>query len=76
VFEKGDTVLVHLALPTGYETLSESIMGEVVWVTPLPRRGDYGVGIRFDEMEKKKPRLYKHIKFLEGAASSLSPLID
>ncbi|MDC4228281.1 MAG: PilZ domain-containing protein (plasmid) [Candidatus Manganitrophus sp.] len=65
IYRQGDIVCVRLALPHGYETLTESISGEVVWVTSLPRRGDYGVGIRFEQMEKEKPRLFHHISSLK-----------
>lgn len=65
VYRRGDIVCVRLALSHAYETLSESITGEVVWVTVLPRRGDYEVGIRFEQMEEEKPRLFHHIRLLE-----------
>lgn len=69
-YRRGDIVCVRLALPQGYETLAESITGEVVWVARLPRRGDYGIGIRFEQMEREKPRLFQHIRLLEEMASA------
>ncbi|TAK10238.1 MAG: PilZ domain-containing protein [Candidatus Manganitrophaceae bacterium] len=66
-YEKGELVVIHLALAAGQEeTITESIAGEVAWVAPLPDGTHYSVGIRFDKMEIEKPRLYEHIKQLEG----------
>jgi Tfp pilus assembly protein PilZ len=65
-YEKGDLVLIHLALTADHhETIAESIMGEVVWIAPLSDGTHYAVGIRFDRMEHEKPNLYAHIKHLE-----------
>lgn len=65
-YKKGDLILVHIALTTDKnETLDESIMGEVAWVSTMPGEYSYAVGIRFSNMIPEKPRLYNYIKHLE-----------
>lgn len=65
-YQKGDLVVIRLALPTEpHETITDSIAGEVAWIAPLPDGTHYAVGIRFDNMKVERPRLYAHIKHLE-----------
>ncbi len=64
-YQNGDLVLIEFSLTAGDETVSESIMGEVVWIAPLPDKAHHAVGIRFDRMMEEKPKLYAHIKHLE-----------
>lgn len=65
-FNKEELVLVELSLPTDEGTLEESILGEVAWIAPLSDGIHHAVGIRFDAMEKEKPKLYAQIKRLEA----------
>ncbi|MBI3803123.1 MAG: PilZ domain-containing protein [Nitrospirae bacterium] len=70
LFRRGDLVSVRLSLLNGYHTLTELIEGEIVWVGPLQRRGDFGIGIRFDEMKRNHPILYRYVETLTEMTSS------
>lgn len=65
-YEKGDVLLIDISFQNDKkEQIKESIMGNVVWAERLPEGGKYAVGIRFNSMEREKPRLYAHIRRLE-----------
>jgi Tfp pilus assembly protein PilZ len=75
-YQQGDLVVVRLSL-TGdlSETIAESIAGEVVWVTPLPDGAHYAIGIRFENMEVERPKLYAYVKRLEQMNPGAGPEI-
>lgn len=65
-YKQGEFVLVNITLPTDrHETLTESLTGEVVWTAAMQDGIHFAAGLRFDQMEKKRPGLYAHIKHLE-----------
>ena len=64
---ENELVLIHFSLSAAEGTLTDSMAGEVAWISPLPDGIHYTVGIRFDQMEIEKPKLYVHIKQLEEA---------
>lgn len=65
-YQQGDLVVIHFDL-TGdrSETITESVAGEVAWITPLPDGAHYAVGIRFENMEVERPKLFAYVKRLE-----------
>lgn len=73
-YQQGDLVVIHLVL-TGdlSETITESVAGEVAWVTPLPDGTHYAVGIRFEDMEVERPKLYAYVKHLERINPGVDP---
>lgn len=72
-YQQGDLVVIHLALTDSqFETITESVAGEVAWVTPLPDGAHYAVGIRFENMAVERPKLYTYVKRLE----QLNPAAD
>ncbi|MBI3804693.1 MAG: PilZ domain-containing protein [Nitrospirae bacterium] len=72
-YQKGEIVVIELHLTDADEALSDSISGEVVWVTPIHDGTRRSVGIRFDHMEQEKPKLYAFIKRLEEKVEGGSP---
>jgi Tfp pilus assembly protein PilZ len=73
-YRQGDLVVIHLAFTRDpSETVTESVAGEVVWVTPLPDGTHYAVGIRFENMEVERPRLYAYVQRLEQMNSGTDP---
>ncbi|MDC4225802.1 MAG: PilZ domain-containing protein [Candidatus Manganitrophus sp.] len=69
-FQKGEQVLVQLIFSVNpRETMTESILGEVVWTNPPQRGIHYSAGIRFKKksrLEEEKPKLFEYIKRLEN----------
>ena len=45
--------------------INESVMGEVVWVNRIEEAEHYAVGLKFENLEKERPKLYAYLKHLE-----------
>lgn len=73
-YQQGDLVVIHLAL-TGerFESVTESVAGEVAWVTPLPDGTHFAVGVRFEDMAVERPKLYAYVKRLEQMNPGVDP---
>lgn len=73
-YQHGDLVVIHLALTDDqFEVITESVAGEVAWVTPLPDGTHYAIGIRFDDMAVERPKLYAYVKRLEKMSPGVEP---
>lgn len=69
-YEKGDLLLIDISLQDDKKgQIRESILGEVAWVEHLQEGNKYALGIRFEHMDKEKPRLYEQIRRLEQRIS-------
>ena len=69
--EKGDRLLVELSLVTDEnESLDESILGQVVWSAPLKEEGRRLVGVYFEKLEARHPKLHSYITRLGKAVLS------
>ncbi|MBN4054353.1 PilZ domain-containing protein [Nitrospira defluvii] len=67
-YEKGDFIVVDISFVTINGDIEESVLAEVVWVNRIEadEAEQYAVGLKFEQLEKEKSKLYDHLKFLEG----------
>lgn len=67
IFQKGEFVRIELVFGAGqHKVITESIVGEVVWTSPLQNGIVYATHIRFSGLGKENPRLLEYIKHLDG----------
>ena len=65
-YKKGDLLVAEVSFVTLKGDINESILSEVVWVNPIEGSDQYAVGLRFEGLEKEKPKLYAYLKYLES----------